>query len=124
MKHALTLLFSMLLLCTLAAQKPQPVQIQTIDTSTYVVEYVPIATAQANVNAQLVQVDKQIQTVEKQIAELVKKRDQLMQQQAALTLIDKQLDQAAATPPPPVKTGPQTAPPPQAEKKVKKPKKN
>ena len=122
MKKKLTL-FTLLLsfLCSVSAQKPQAIQIQTIDTSTYVVEYIPIATAQANVSAQLVQVDKQIQTVEKQISELVKKRDQLTAQKAGLELILKQLDQADKTPPPPVQqqSAPAEAAPPKKPKKVK-----
>lgn len=122
MKRTLTL-FTLLInfLCTLSAQvAPKPVQVQTIDSSQYVVEYIPLDVAQANIAAQLTQVDKQLTTVDKQIAELVKKRDDLMQQQAALEYLQKQLDAADKTPPPPVQqSAPQTAPPPEP-KKVKK----
>lgn len=121
MKKKLTTLFTLLIafLCSLSAQKPQPLQIQTVNDSTYVVEYIPLPVAQKNVAAQLTQVDKQLQTVDRQIADLVKKRDELMKQQAALQFAQKQLDQAAAPPPPPpAKTAPATAQPPK-EKKAK-----
>jgi len=99
-------------------QKPQPVQIQTVENETYVVEYVPIDVAQKNIAAQLAQVDKDLKTVDSQIAQLVKTRDELMKQQAALQYMQSQLNQAAATTPP-ADAAPQTAPPPE-KKKVKK----
>lgn len=107
MKNILTLLFTLLAFCAIG-QKVQPIQIQTIDTSTYVVEYIPLATAQKNVDAQLVQVNKQLETVERQMADLLKKRDELMKQKAALELVQKQLAQAANTPP--TATSTQSAP--------------
>lgn len=107
----------------LSAWAQRPISIQTVDSATYVVEYIPIADAQKNVNAQMVQVEKQLSNVDKQIAELVAKRDQLLQQQAALTVISKQLDQANATPPPPVQEAPPTTPP-GTEKPQKKKGKN
>lgn len=119
MKKELATLFTILLfLCTISAQEPRPISIQTVDSSTYVVEYIPIEEAAKNVNAQLVQVDKQLQTVDKQIAELVKKRDGLMQQQAALLMLQKQFEQAGTTPPPPIKEAP--TPPSSPKKKPKK----
>lgn len=106
-----------LFVCTLSAQKPKTVQIQTFDTAKYVVEYIPLNVAQANVDAQLVQVDKQIETIEKQIADAVKKRDALLQQKAALEYLQNQLDQAAATPPAPVKSAPEPTPEKTSKKK-------
>ena len=125
MKKTLTLFTLLLYVCTLAAQvQPKPVQIQTIDSSQFVVEYIPLDVAQKNVAAQLVQTDKQIATVEKQIADLVKKRDDLMAQKAALEYLQRQLNQADKTPPPPVQqSAPQAADPPK-EKKTPKKKKN
>ncbi len=116
MKNTFTTLFALLAFCAIG-QKVQPIQIQTIDTTTYVVEYIPIATAQKNVDAQLVQVDKQLATVEKQMADLLKKRDELMKQKAALEFMDKQLAQAADAPPP---AAPQKASEPPKEEKPKK----
>lgn len=100
-----------------SAQKPQPIQIETVSDSTYVVQYVPIATAQKNVSAQQVQVNKQLETTEKQIAELIKKRDDLKRQQMALDFAAAQLDQAAA-PPTAAKTPTPVTTPPAAEKKA------
>jgi len=123
MKYIL-FLFTLLLSTLATAQKPQPVQVQTINDSVYVVEFIPIAKAQANVTAQLAQVNKQIETVDKQIADLVAKRDKLVTQQKALSIADAQLDKAASQPAistqatlPPAAT----APPPKPTKK--KPKK-
>lgn len=121
MKNILATLFT-LLACVLYAQTPKPIQIQTIDSSKFVVEYIPIADAQANVEKQLAATEKQLSKVEKDIAELVSKRDALVKQQAALKYLNAQLDQAAksaAPPPPPVKT-PETPP----AEKTKKPKKS
>lgn len=118
MKNILSTLFILNFLCILSAQQPRPISIQTVDSSTYVVEYIPIKEATKNVNAQLAQVDKQLQTVDKQIAELVKKRDGLMQQQAALLMLQKQFEQAGTTPPPPIKEAP--TPPSSPKKKPKK----
>ena len=102
-------------------QTPQPIQIQTVNDSTYVVEYIPLSVAQKNVSAQITQVDKQLQQVEKQMADLLKKRDELMKQKAALEYAQKQLNQAATTPPPSTST--QSAPPTEPPKtKDKKPK--
>jgi len=120
MKQIIAYFATIFLLCNLSAQKPRPVQIQTIDTSKYVVEYVPIEVAQKNVDAQLAQVNKQIETVEKQMAELVKKRDELKTQQAALEYLSAQLKQAATAPAPPTSV-PQSAP--QTAPETKKPKK-
>lgn len=121
MKRILTF-FAIILALSATAQKVQPIQIQTVNDSVYVVEYVPLSVAQKGVAAQLVQVDKQLSTVEKQIAELIKKRDDLLKQEAALKFAQQQLDAAAVPPPPPppVKTTP--TPPTPAKKKVKKPK--
>lgn len=119
MKKLLAVLFALGAFAAATAQKTQPIQIQTIDTSVYVVEYIPLATAQKNVAAQLAQVDKQLTTVEKQMADLLKKRDELMKQKATLEFAQKQLDQAAAAPP----AAPQKASePPKEEVKAKKPK--
>lgn len=118
MKKLLTLLFTLFAFCA-SAQKVQPIQIQTIDTTTYVVDYIPLATAQANVNAKIKQVDAQLAQVDAEIAKLVKRRDELITQKAALELVQKQLAQADTTPPPPVQqsAAPQSEPP-----KTKKPK--
>lgn len=118
-----TISISVFVVCTLSAQKIKPVQVQTIDTTVYVVEYIPIGIAQANVDRQLVQVNKQIEQVEKQLAEQVKKRDELMKQKAALEMIASQLDQAATTPPPPAATESKTTAPATSTKKAKKAKK-
>lgn len=106
------------------AQKPQPIQVQTVNDSLYVVEFIPIAKAQASINTQLTQVNKQIESLDKQIAELVARRDRLITQQKALSIADAQLDKAASQPAistqstlPPAAT----APPPKPTKK--KPKK-
>lgn len=121
MKKTLALfIFLFPVLCTLSAQKPRAVQIQTIDTSKYVVEYVPLPIAQKNVSAQLAQVNKQLESVEKQIAELVKKRDGLMQQKAALEMLQTQLDQAAAIPVAIETKEPAPVKPPESEKPPKK----
>ena len=127
MKYIL-FLFTLFFSIAAMAQKPQPVQVQTINDSVYVVEFIPIAKAQANVNAQLAQVNKQIETVDKQIADLVAKRDKLVTQQKARTVVDAQLDKAAAAPP--ADAGTKSAPPPAATTpapakttKKKKPKK-
>lgn len=126
MKH---ILFLFLLLSTLAtAQKPQPIQVQTINDSVYVVEFIPISKAQANVDAQLTQVNKQIETVDKQIADLVAKRDKLVTQQKALTFAAGQLDKAATAPQTSTSTksatpaSDTTAPPAKPAKKKPKPK--
>lgn len=120
MKKILTL-FTLLLTLSAAAQKVQPIQIQTVNDSVYVVEYVPLSVAQKGVAAQLAQVDKQLSQVEKQLAEMLKKRDQLLKEKAGLEFAQKQLAQAATTPPPPVQ--PQSAEPPKDQKsKTKKPK--
>lgn len=121
-----TLLFALILMCvTVAAQKPQPVQIQTVNDSVYIVEYVPIAVAQANVDAQQAQVDKELARVDKQIADLIAKHEKLIAQQKALAVVDTQL-QKAATPPPstgtksaPVTTTPTETKPPKKPKKQK-----
>ena len=102
MKYILFLAFALFFTTSLngQGQAVQPIQIQTIDTSTYVVEYIPLATAQANVKKQIEQTDKQIAKIESEIAKLVAQRDKLMQQKAALEVVAKQLDEAAAPPPP------------------------
>ncbi len=118
MKRILTF-FAVILALSATAQKVQPIQIQTVNDSVYVVEYVPLSVAQKGVAAQLVQVDKQLSTVEKQMAELIKKRDELLKQEAALKFAQQQLANAAVPPPPPpVKTTP--TPPTPAKKKAKK----
>lgn len=114
-------LFTLLITFCAAAQKVQPIQIQNINDSTYVVEYVPIATAQANVNAQLAQVDKQIASIDKQIADLVARRDKLVVQQKALTVAQAQLNYAASATPPPTST--KSAEPTTPPAPVKRPKK-
>lgn len=123
MKKILATLFTILtFLCSLSAQvKPQPIQTAVIDGAVYVVELIPADVAQKNISAQLVQVNKQLETVERQMAELVAKRDELMKQKAALEFAQKQLTEAqaadeaskqAAPPSPP-------APPKEKPKKVK-----
>ncbi len=99
MKKLLLLSFT-LLLSSLAAlsQKVQPIQIQVIDTSKYVVEYVPLATAQANVAKQLDAVNQELEKVDKQQVALQRRHDQLIVQKAALTAAQTQLDKAAAAP--------------------------
>lgn len=123
MKKKLSLLFTLLFFVGIvAAQKPQPLQIQTVNDSTYVVEYIPLPVAQKNVSAQLAQVDKQLAQVEKQMADLLKKRDDLMKQKAALEYAQKQLDAAAITPPPPAtstQSAPATTAPPAEKPKTK-----
>ena len=118
MKHLFSIIFTLFAFCAIG-QKVQPIQIQTIDTTTYVVDYIPLSTAQANVSKQLKQVDAQIAQVDAEIAKLMKKRDELITQKAALELVQKQLDQAATTPPPPVQqsAAPQAAEPPKTKKK-------
>ena len=123
MKKILFSLFTLILCVAAAAQKPQPVQIQTINDSVYVVEYVPISVAQANVNAQQAQIDKELARVDKQIADLIAKHEKLVAQQKALAVVDAQLDKAAAPPP---STGTKSEPPattPTKTKPAKKPKK-
>lgn len=122
MKHVLSIsAFAFFSAFALTAQKPQPIQIQTVNDSVYVVEYVPLSVAQKGVAAQIVQVQKQLATVEKQMAELIKRQDELLKQEAALKFAQQQLAAAAVPPPPPpVKTTP--TPPTPAKKKAKKPK--
>ena len=119
MRHALTFFFTLLGFAALA-QTLQPIQIQTIDTSKFVVEYIPIATAQKNVDAKLVQVNKQLEQVEKQMAELVKRRDELILQKVTLEFADAQLDQAAAAPASQSVETPAPTTPPPAKKSTKK----
>lgn len=123
MKNFLIFIPALLFVCTLSAQKIQPIQIQTIDTSVFVVEYIPIATAQADVDKQLEQVDKQLEQVDKQIGVLVQKRDELTKRKASLEFVGKQLEQAATTPPPPAATESKATAPPKSTKKAKKAKK-
>jgi len=120
MKNKLTLFTLLFSLCSLSAQvKPLPIQTAMIDSSIYVVELIPLKTAQKNVDAQLVQVNKQIETAEKQIAELVAKRDQLKKQQAALEFAQKELKEAATTESAKKQMSP-AQPPPSESKKTKK----
>lgn len=123
MRLFFTFLISLFFLCNLFAQKPRPVQIQTVDSSTFVVEYIPIEEAKKNVDAQLAQSEKQLQNIEKQIAELLKKRDQVMAQKSSLEYLKKQLDQATIMAPPAVKSPDKAPTPPATEKPAKKPKK-
>lgn len=112
-----------LLLCIAAAYGQKPIQIQTVDSNTFVVEYIPIADAQANVQKQLVQTEKQLAQVDKQISELVAKRDALIKQQAALKYLDAQLTQATTTPTSktaPAPTTPPAEPPKTGTGKTKK----
>lgn len=122
MKKLLIFFLTIFALCSLSAQKPVPIQIETVNDSQYVVQYVPIATAQKNVSAQQVQVNKQLETTEKQITELIKKRDDLKRQQMALDFAAAQLDQAAAAPPTAAKSAAKTptpaTTPPATEKKA------
>lgn len=121
MKKKLSLLSTLLVFCAaLGAQKPQPIQIQTVNDSVFVVEYIPLPVAQKNVAAQLAQVDKQLAQVEKQLADLLKKRDDLMRQKTALEFAQKQLDAAATAPPPAPEKA--TAPPTEPKKVKPKPK--
>ena len=122
MKYILSFFLIIAALCTLAAQKPQPVQIQTVDTSKYVVEYVPIAVAQKNVDTELADVTKQIETLNKQILTATKRRDELVARQKALEILDKQLAAAAAAPVPKSTTA-QPAPAPAPTQPPKPPKK-
>lgn len=125
MKYALFAALLLFFTTSLNGQQIQPIQVQTIDTSTYVVEYIPIAEAQANVEKQIQKVDAQLSKVEKQMADLLKQRDQLMAQKTALEIVQKQLAEAAATPPAPA-SAPQSAPtqPPPSEKPKTKKKKS
>lgn len=123
MKQILAYFATLFLLCNLSAQQPKPVQIETIGDSAFVVQYVPVSTAQKNVTAQLTQTDKQIEVTEKQIAELVKKRDELLRQKAGLEYASVQLAQAANAPKkaaPAKQQSTTTTPPPQADKPKKK----
>lgn len=110
-------------------QKVQPIQIQTIDTAKYVIEYTPLAAARQNVNSQIAQVDKQLQqttlllnNLETQMADLLKKQNELIKQKTELEYAQKQINQAAAVsqPPPTDNASPQ---PTESEKKTAKPKK-
>jgi len=73
MKKTLTL-FTLLLsfLCTLSAQKPQPVQIQVVEGNQYVVEYVPIEAAQKNQKEDIAKgIEENLQTKEQWRSELI-----------------------------------------------------
>lgn len=123
MKHITAFFAALFVLCNLSAQHGT-ITIETIDTSKFVVEYVPIATAQKNVAAQLTQVTKQLETVDKQIADLMKKRDELLRQKTGLEFAQKQLDKAAAMPVPKKASSPTTPPPPPPKKSKSRKKKN
>lgn len=108
----------------LSAQKvATPLQTTVIDSVFYIVELIPAKTAQDNMAKQLVQITKQIETTEKQLAEIVKKRDGLLQQKTMIEAMQAQIAQAVASPPAPVAK--QVAAPPETKpaKKPKKPKK-
>lgn len=97
MKHILATLLAICVVFGLSAQRTPIIQTALVDSSIYVVELIPIEVAQANITAQLAQVNKQIETIEKNMAELVKKRDEAMRQKALLEAALKQLDEASAT---------------------------
>ncbi len=117
MKKTLSLLFTLSLTALAFGQKPLPVQTALIDSSIYVVELIPIEVAKRNISEQLTQVNKQVETVERQTSELVKKRDDLMKQKAVLEAAQKQLAEATAT----EEAKKQVADPPPTESKAAKP---
>lgn len=115
-------LLLILSIATPAGAQKVPLQTTVIDSVFYIVELIPAKTAQDNMAKQLTQINKQIETTEKQLADIVKKRDGLLQQKALIEAMQTQVAQAVASPPAPVAK--QADPPPPSDAKtVKKPKK-
>jgi len=118
MKYTLCIFFTMVYLCNLSAQ-----EIVTIDTSQYLVSYIPLPTAIAQTEKAISELDDQIartqEIIKKQAAQLKQLETKKVQLETALKIMQN---------PPPTKsksvTVPDTTPPvtKSATKAKKKPK--